>query len=150
MPLMPYTRALKAVTAVPAIAAAGLALVGCGSGAKQTTTLAGVGVTTLGPPPKPSTPAACVRRWNGSANTSGRAAAEKSAPRADTALVRAAGSGGYFSDDAGRCLIYLITPPRSAVVFVETARGRFTFTADASGGFWANADVGPGGRLQIR
>jgi hypothetical protein len=140
------------------IVAVGLVLAGCGSGAKQTahytttppTTISGVGVTTSGPPPKPNTPTGCVNRWNGTRNRSGRAAARQKAPRAITALVRRAGSRGYFSEDAGRCLIYLITPPRSAVVFVETAPGRFAVTADATGHLAPNADLRPSSRLQLR
>jgi hypothetical protein len=136
----------------------GLCLAGCGSGAKPTAqhttspppTIAGVGLTTTGPPPKPSTPTACVNRWNASANTSGRAAAKQRAPQADGALVETAGSSGYFSDDAGRCLINLIRPPKSAVVFVEVAPGRFTFTADTTGNFSANADLQQDGRLRLR
>jgi hypothetical protein len=145
---------MRALAAALPIAMAGLVLVGCGSGetgtASPPTTLAGVVVTTKGPPPKPSTPTACARRWNGPANASGRAAAARGAPKADAALVRAAGASGYFREDAGRCLIYLITPPRSAAVFVETARGEFSFTADASGRFSANADLRRGRRLHLR
>lgn len=136
----------------------GLCLAGCGSGAKQTahhttsppTTIAGVGVTTTGPPPKPTNPTACARRWNGAANTSGREAAKQQAPKAGSALIQTAGSSGYFREDAGRCLIYLITPSKGAVVFVETAPGRFTFTADATGNFSANVDLQQDGRLRLR
>jgi hypothetical protein len=135
------------------IVAVGLALAGCGS--KQTlhytttppTTISGVGVTTSGPPPKPSTPPACAGRWNGA--TTGLAAARQRAPKADRALIRMARRRGYFREDAGRCLIYLITPPESAVVFVETAPGRFTFTADATSHFSANADLQQNGRLHL-
>ena len=131
-----------------------LLLAGCGSGAKPAVghpaTIAGVGVSQKGPPPRPRTPSACVRRWNGRANSSGRAAVARRAPNADLALVRTAGSRGYFSDHAGRCLVYLVTASRKAAVFVETARGRFTLTADASGRFGTNAAVGPGGHLRLR
>jgi hypothetical protein len=73
------------------------------------------------------------------------------APKADAALIQTARRSGYFGEDAGRCLIYLITPPKSAVVFVvETAPGRFAFTADAAGHFSANADLQHDGRLQLR
>lgn len=138
--------------------ATGLALAGCGSGAKQTlhytttppTTISGVGVTTNGPPPKPNTPTACADRWNAAANTSGRTAAKQQAPKANTARIEKARRSGYFREDAGRCLIYLITPPKSAVVFVETAPGRFAFTADATGHVAPNADLRPSGRLQLR
>ena len=143
---------------LPLAVAGGLVLAGCGSGAKQTanyttsppTTIAGVGVTTSGPPPKPSTTRACADRWNGAANTSGRAAAKRRAPKAESARIQTAGRSGYFRQDAGRCLIYLITPPKDAVVFVETAPGRFTFTADATGRISANADLQQGGRLRLR
>jgi hypothetical protein len=47
-------------------------------------------------------------------------------------------------------LIYVIARPKSALVFVETARGRFAFTADATGGFSANADLRPDARLRLR
>jgi hypothetical protein len=137
---------------------AGLGLAGCGSGAKQTlhytttppTTISGVGVSTNGPPPKPNTPTACVSRWNGAANTSGRKAATQKAPKANTARIGTARRIGYFREDAGRCLVYLLTPPKSAVVFVETAPGRFAFTADATGHISPNADVRSNGRLQLR
>jgi hypothetical protein len=155
---VPYRRVVKAVASGVLVAAAGFVLAGCGSGAKQTahyttsppTTVAGVGVTTNGPPPKPSTPTGCVRRWNGAANTSGRATAKQRASKANAALVRTAGATGYFSEDAGRCLIYLITPPKSAVVFVEVAPGKFAFAADATGHFAANADLQQRTRLQLR
>jgi hypothetical protein len=138
--------------------AAGLGLAGCGSGAKQTlhytttppTTISGVGVSMSGPPPKPSTPAGCARRWDEARNTSGRAAAKQRAPKADKALIQSAGRTGYFREDSGRCLIYLITPPKSAVVFVETAPGRFTFTANATGRFSANAHFRQDTRLRLR
>lgn len=138
--------------------AAVLALAGCGSGAKQTlhytttppTTISGVGVTTSGPPPKPNTPAACAGRWNAAANTSGRTAAKQQAPKANAARITRAKRSGYFREDAGRCLIYLITPPKSTVVFVETAPGRFAFTADATGRIAPNADLRPSGRLHLR
>jgi len=42
---------------------------------------------------------------------------------ATAALIRKAGSSGYFREDAGRCLMYLLAPPKSATVFVETAQG---------------------------
>jgi hypothetical protein len=139
------------------IVAGGLAIAGCGSGAKQTahytttppTTISGVGVTTNGPPARPSTPTACVTRWNGTANRSGRAAAKQEAPKASAALIRKAGPSGYFSEDAGRCLVYLITLPKTAVVFVETAPGKFTFTADATGHVLANADLRQGELLHL-
>lgn len=138
--------------------ATGLGLAGCGSGAKQTahytttppTTIAGVGVRTAGPPPKPSTPTACARRWNAAANTSGRRDSTQRAPTAKAARVEAARRSGYFREDAGRCLVYLLTPPKSAVVFVETAPGRFAFTADATGHIAPNADLRPSDRLQLR
>ena len=141
-----------------AVAVGALLLAGCGSGAKLTahyttsppTTIAGVGVAISGPPPKPSTPSACARRWNGDANTSGRAAAKQRAPRANAALIRKARSSGYFSNFVGRCLIYLVTPPKSAVVFVETAPASFAFTADATGRFSANAGLQEGERLLLR
>lgn len=137
---------------------AGLVLAGCGSGAKQTlhyttippTTISGVGVTTNGPPPRPNTPTACAGRWNAAASTSARAAARQQAPKANTARIERARRSGYFREDAGRCLIYLITPPKSAVVFVETAPGRFAFTADATGRIAPNADLRPSGRLRLR
>ena len=129
--------------------AVGLVLAGCGSGAKLTT-IAGVGVTTSGPPPKPTTPTACASRWNGAANRSGRAAAKQHAPKAGSAFIRTAGPSGYFRGDAGRCLIYLLTPPKGAVVFVEAALGRFAFTAAASGDVLTNADLGQDERLHLR
>jgi hypothetical protein len=140
------------------IVAGGVAFAGCGSGAKQTsnyttsppTTIAGVGVTTSGPPPKPSTPRACAHRWNGAANTTARAAAKQRAPKAVSALIETAGRSGYFGEFAGRCLIWLITPPKTAIVFVETAPGRFVSTADATGQFSANADLRRDGRLRLR
>ncbi|HJU37761.1 MAG TPA: hypothetical protein VJ716_10140 [Gaiellaceae bacterium] len=148
---------MKPVALVLGTAAVAVVLAGCGSGAKSSTraagppaTIAGVAVDVSGSPPGPSTPAACVRRWNGAGNASGRASAARRAPKANEALVRAADASGYFSEEAGRCLIYLVTPPKSAVVFVETARGTFRFTADASGRFRANADVDPGVRLRLR
>jgi hypothetical protein len=134
-------------------------LAGCASGAKPTahdtttppTTIAGVGVTTVGPPPKPTTPTACARRWNGTANANGRQAAQQRAPKATTAIVRMAGASGHLSADAGRCLVYLITARRSATVFVEAARGRFVVTADATGTFVTpNADLQRGLRLRPR
>jgi hypothetical protein len=148
------TRSLVLVS----LLAGGLGLGGCGSGAKQTshytttppTTISGIGVSTNGPPPKPNTPTACVSRWNEAANTSGRTAAKEKAPRANTVRVGTARRGGYFRADAGRCLIYLLTPPKSAVVFVETAPGRFAFTADATGHIAPNADLRPSGRLHLR
>jgi hypothetical protein len=126
-----------------------LALPGCGSGANQATTIAGVGVKTTGPPPRPSTPTACTNRWNAPANAGGRAAANHQAPKADAALVRTAGTSGYFREEAGRCLIYLVTPSKSALVFVEAAPGRFVFTADASGQFATNADLQQSERLHL-
>jgi hypothetical protein len=132
----------------------GLALVACGSGAKPASgppaTIAGVGVTATGRAPRPSTPVSCARRWNGSANAAGRASAVRRAPGANAALVRPAATSGYFSDHAGRCLVYLVTASTKAVVFVETKRGTFSFTADASGSLSANADVRPGERLRLR
>lgn len=138
--------------------AAGLALAACGGGAKQAadhttappTTIAGVGVKTSGLPPKPNTSTACSHRWNGAANASGREAAKHRAPKADGARVQTATRSGYFSEDAGRCLIYVITPHKSSVVFIETEPGRFTFTADATGHFSANADLQQNGRLHLR
>lgn len=140
-----------------AVLAAGLCLAGCGSGAKQTlqhrttppTTISGVAVTTNGPPPKPNTPTACARRWNGAANRAGRTAAKQQAPKADTGRITRAKRSGYFGDYAGRCLIYLIARP-SAAVFVETAPGRFAFTASATGPISPNADLRPSGHLQAR
>ena len=137
--------------------AAGLGLAGCGSGAKQTahytttppTTISGVGVTTNGPPPQPTTPTACAGRWNATANTSGRTAAKQHAPETKTARITRAKRRGYFREDAGRCLIYLIARP-SAAVFVETAPGRFAFTADATGHVAANADFQRDGSLRLR
>jgi hypothetical protein len=144
--------------ALTSVVAAGLALAGCGAGAKETAvdstaptpTIAGVGVATGGPPPEPNTLPACVRRWNGAGNTSGRSAARQRAPKAAAARIQPAGRSGYFREQAGRCLIYLITPPKSAVVFVEAARGRFTFVADATGRFTANADLRQDARLRLR
>jgi hypothetical protein len=109
-----------------------------------------VGLEPRDDPPAPSTPAACVRRWDGDANAGGRAAARQQLPKADAALVRSAGSSGYFGDYAGRCLVYLIELPKRAVVFVEASRGMFRFTADASGHFPAIADLFSGARLQLR
>ena len=137
---------------VPIVTAA-VVLAGCGSGAKPRTalqtTISGVGVTTSGPPPKPNNSTACVHRWNGAANASGRAAAKQHAPNAGSALVQRAGRSGYFHEDAGRCLIYFVTP-ESGVAFVEAAPGRFTFTADVPGDVSANADLQQGGRLHLR
>jgi hypothetical protein len=129
-----------------------VALTGCGSATEQTqaTTLAGVGVKHSGPPPTPDTPTACASRWNGAANTSGRATAKQKAAKADAAIVESARRGGYFSEDAGRCLVWLITPSKGAVVFVESAPGKFVFTADASGYFTANADLRQDGQLHLR
>ena len=140
------------------IVAGGLALAGCGAGVKQTAdnttappaTIAGVGVATSGPPPKPSTPIACTRRWNRAPNARGRAAAKQRAPKADSASIQAAGRSGYFREQAGRCLVYLITPPKSAVVFIERAPGRFAFTADATGRFSPNADLQHDALLRLR
>jgi len=56
----------------------------------------------------------------------------------------------YFREDAGRCLVYLLTPPTCGSVFVETAPGGFAFTADATGHVAPNADVRSNGRLQLR
>ena len=142
---------------VSAIVVGAASLAGCGSGAKLTanytttppTTVSGVGVKTSGPPPKPSTPTACSHRWNGAANIRGRAAAKHKAPKANEALIRTARGTGYFADDSGRCLVYLIARP-SAVVFVETARGRFAFTAYATGHVPTNADFQQDGRLHLR
>lgn len=145
---VPYGRLMKTLP----VAAAVLVLGACGSGGAKpgspAETIAGVGVALHGRVPRPNTASACARRWNGSANAKGRAEAMRRAPKADSALVRAAGARGYFSQAAGRCSIYLIAPPGSAVVFVETSRGRFTFVADASGRFSANAKLSPGGRLR--
>jgi hypothetical protein len=140
------------------IVAGVFALAGCGAGAKQTAgtatapplTIAGLGVATSGPPPKPSTPTACTRRWNGAANRRGRAATKQRAPKADSASIQTATRSGYFREDAGRCLIYVITPPKSAAVFVEAAPGRYVFTADASGHFSANAELRHDARLRLR
>lgn len=150
---MPYGPTMKSLATVLPLTAMALVLGACGSGGTKTRsssaeTIAGVGVTLHGRPPRPNTASACTRRWNGSANASGRAAAMRRAPKSDTALVRTAGSTGYFSDVAGRCSVYLIAPARSAAVFVETARGRFTFVADASGRFSASAKLSPSGRLR--
>jgi hypothetical protein len=139
------------------IAGAAALLAGCGSGAEPTahyktlppTTVAGVGLMMSDSPPKPSIPAACLRRWNGPANASGRAAAGRRVPQVDGALVRTAAGGGYFASYAGRCLIYLVARQR-AVVFVETSPGRFRFTAGASGRFSPNAGVGQDTRLRLR
>lgn len=140
-------------TAALSIAAAALVLAACGSGGTKpvspANTVAGVGIALHGPPPLPNTAPACVRRWNGPANSSARAAAMRRAPKANAALVRTAGSTGYFRDAAGRCAVYLIAPPRSAVVSVEAARGRFRFIADASGRFSANATLAPSGLLRL-
>jgi hypothetical protein len=148
---------MKAVGTVLAIGAAATLLAGCGSGAKGTThhaeapatTIAGVGLMMSDPPPTPSTPLACVRRWNAAGNAGGRAAAKRREPKADRALVRAAGSSGYFGDYSGRCLIYLVARQRAAV-FVETAVGKYQFTAGASGRFSSNADLARGTRLRLR
>lgn len=139
------------------IAGAAALLAGCGSGARPTahyttsppTTVAGADLMMSDSPPKPSTPAACLRRWNGAANASGRAAAGRRVPQADGALVRTAGGSGYFANYAGRCLIYLVARRRAAV-FVETSTGRFRFTAGASGHFSPNAGLGHGTRLSLR
>ena len=152
-----YTEVMRVIGTAVAAVLLGLLLVACGSGAQPTahyttsppTTIAGVGVELSGSPPAPSTPSACVRRWNSSANASGRTAAEQRLPRASAALIRRGGSSGYFGDFVGRCLVYLVEPPK-AVVFVETSRGTFRFTADASGRFAANADVGAAARLRLR
>lgn len=144
---------VKRALALVSIVVGGFALVGCGSGVNNPTppvTIAGVGVTVSGSPPKPSTPAACARRWNGAANRNGRAAAKKRAPNANSALIQTAGRRGYFDHEAGRCLIWLTTSPKRAVVFVETAPGRFIFIANAAAGrFAANADLRQGGRLHL-
>ncbi|HEY3551725.1 MAG TPA: hypothetical protein VGK69_11810 [Gaiellaceae bacterium] len=140
------------------VALAGFLLAACGADAKLTahyttsppTTIAGVDIEPSDTPPGPSTPAACVRRWNGAANANGRAAAKQHLPKAETALVRRGGSSGYFSNFVGRCLVYLVERPKRAVVFVETSRGTFRFTADASGHFSSNADLGSGARLELR
>ena len=141
---------MKATALLP-IAAMAFVLGACAWGGTKTAspaeTLAGVGVALHGRVPRPNTASACARRWNGSANASGRAAAMRRMPKAETALVRTAGSRGYFSEAAGRCSVYLIAPPGGAVVFVETARGRFTFVADASGRYSANAKLSASGRL---
>jgi hypothetical protein len=139
---------MRAILAL--VSCTSLALVACGSGAKQTPTIAGVGVETKGPPPTPSTPGACARRWNAPANMRGRTDATRRAPNAQTAVVRRAGASGYFSDDAGRCLVYVITPLKGAVVFVETRPGTFTYAADANGHFSANADIRENGSIQVR
>jgi hypothetical protein len=144
------------------IVGAGALLAGCGSGVKPTahhttahhtssppTTVAGVGLMMSDSPPQPSTPTACLRRWNGSANASGRAEARRRVPEADGALVRTAAGSGYFASYAGRCLIYLVARQRAAV-FVETSPGRFRFTAGASGHFAPNAGLGPDTRLRLR
>jgi hypothetical protein len=158
-PAVAYTGTMKLVAPVLGTAAAAVVLAGCGSGTKPratpgtaapTTTIAGVGFEPSDNPPGPSTPTACLRRWNGAANASGRTAAEQRLPKVDGALIRRARSRGYFGDYAGRCLVYLIKLPNTAVVFVEASRGMFRFTADASGRFPANADLGPDGRLQLR
>lgn len=145
---VPYGRLMKALP----IAAAVLVLGACGSGGAKTAspavTIAGVGVALHGRVPRPTTASACTQRWNGAANEDGRAAAMRRAPKADEALVRTAGASGYLREAAGRCSVYLIAPPGSAVVFVETARGRFSFVADASGRFSPNAKLSPSGRLR--
>ncbi len=141
---------MKAIAGLVLLSAMSLAVAACGSDTKQAaTTFAGVGVTTNGPPPTPNTLSACAQRWNSPANAGGRRAAKRQAPKADTALVQKATSSGYFSHDAGRCLIYLITPPKSAIVFIETAPGTFTYTADATGHFSANADVQASAAIQL-
>jgi hypothetical protein len=132
-------------------------LAGCGSGAKPAaqqstspaTTVAGVGLMPSDSPPTPSTPAACLRRWNGAANAGGRAAAARRVPQASGALIRTAGGSGYFASYAGRCLIYLVARQRAAV-FVETSTGRFRFAAGASGRFSPNAALEEGARLRLR
>ena len=150
--VVPYTPGMRVAGSALAVAAAALVLVACGSGSKPAAgppaTIAGVGVTTKGPAPKPSTPAACARRWNGSANASGRAAAERRLPAADRAVVRSAASTGSFADVSGRCLVYLVARRRAAI-FVETSRGKFGFTADASGHFSTNARLRGGARLRL-
>lgn len=83
-------------------------------------------------------------------NASGRRAAKQRTPKADAALIETAKRSGYFRSYAGRCLIWLITPPKTAVVFVENAPGRFASTADATGSFAANADFQQDGRLRLR
>jgi hypothetical protein len=60
---------------------------------------------------------------NASANTSGRTAAKQRAPKGRDCSIEQARRSGYFREDAGRCLIYVFTPPKSAVVFVEIAAG---------------------------
>jgi hypothetical protein len=135
--------------ALVAVVSGGTVLAGCGAGAAPSTTIAGVGVPTSGPPPKASTPATCTRRWNGAANAPGRAVVKQRAPKTTTASVRTAGRSGYFADDAGRCLVYVIAPSESAVVLAEAAPGKFAFTADASGRFSANADLRADARLRL-
>lgn len=147
----------RSLLLAPAVAGV-LALAGCGGAAQQAAddttapppTIAGVGVATSGPLPKPTTPIACAQRWNGAANAPGRAAAKQRAPKAHSARIQTAGRSGYFREQAGRCLIYVITPRKRAAVFVEAARGRYTFTADATGHFAANADLQQDARLRLR
>jgi hypothetical protein len=152
-----YKGLMKARGTTLWLAGAAALLAGCGSGAKPTahhptsppTTIAGVGLMMSDSPPKPSTPAACLRRWNGTANANGRAGAAHHVPQADGALVRKAGGSGYFASYAGRCLIYLVARQRAAV-FVETSPGRFRFIAGASGHFSPNAGLGQDTRLRLR
>lgn len=151
-----YIELMKAAATVLGIGVTAAFLAGCGSGAKRTThhaaapatTIAGVGLMMSDPPPEPSTPLACIRRWNAAGNAVGRAAAKRREPKAAEALVRTAGSSGYFRDYAGRCLIYLVARQRAAV-FVESAVGKYRFTADASGRFSPNADLRPGTHLRF-
>jgi hypothetical protein len=150
-------RLKRSLVFVPLVAG-GVALAGCGSGAKRSTpgppppptTVAGVVLVTSGRPPTPSTPTGCARRWNGATNTTGRGEARQHAPNARSAHIAKAKRGGYFGAYAGRCLVYLVTPPKTAAVFVETAPRQFQFTGDATGHFPANADLHFGERLGLR
>jgi len=144
------------------LASAGLGLViaaGCGSSGntsageppRPAATIAGVGVATVGPVPKPARLGACVERWNASPNAGARRDARRRAPRARRAIVAVATKSGYFSDLRGRCLIYLIpSDPGAAIVFVERSPEHFIFTADASGRLSPpNATLGTGHLLRL-
>lgn len=123
------------------VGALGLALsvVGCGRTITASdraggppVTIPGLGVELSGPGAKPTTPRACVERWNGTSNAAARRAIAERVADATGASVSIAPKRGSLSEYEGRCLISSAATQKQAVVFVERARGQFAFVADAT------------------
>ncbi len=104
-----------------------------GTTERPAATVAGVGLVSDGPPPAPATSAACIERWNGSANTVGRRAALTGVVSPQGALVRIGKRTDYF-DAVGRCVVWIVAAgqPNFAIVLAERAAGVFQPRGGAS------------------